>query len=386
MSLESRWQAELEQLRAVGRYRQLSPPAGIDFSSNDYLGYGRARGASQGRDTPPACAEDSARSGTASRLLRGHRPIWDEVEATLAQWHGEDTALMFPSGYTANEGLLSTVIGPDDWVASDQFNHASIIDGLRLSRARRFIYRHNDLAQLENGLSEAAANWSERFIVTESLFGMEGDRAPLADVAQLAKRYGAHLIVDEAHATGCFGPAGSGLVDAAGLRRHVLATVHTGGKALGVLGAYVVGSATLKDLLVNRCRHVIFTTALPPVVGQWWLHMLTEIADDQGTRSRLHRAAKAFRAILREHGIEAGGTDYIVSLVLRDDARAVAAAQRLQEAGYDIRAIRPPTVPEGAARLRISIHADHERDLLRQLASDLAQIVHADRALAVSPP
>ncbi len=363
MSLESRWQSDLERLRREQRYRQLTPPAGVDFSSNDYLGYGK-------RVWPSAVGE---RSGTASRLLRGHHPIWDEVEAVLAHWHGAEAALVFPSGYAANEGLLATIVEPGDWVASDQLNHASIIDGLRLSKAERFVYRHNDLDDLERGLRQAGAT-GERFIVTESLFGMEGDRAPLAALAELASRYGAYVVVDEAHATGCFGVTGGGLIDMQGLRRQVLASVHTGGKALGVLGAYVVGSTALKELLVNRCRHLIFTTALPSVVGRWWLQALERVVRDEAARSRLHRLAQSFRLALHERGIEARGTDYIVSLVLGDDAGAVASAARLQEAGFDIRAIRPPTVPPGTARLRISIHADHDAETLARAADCIARV------------
>jgi 8-amino-7-oxononanoate synthase len=357
MSLERRWQGELDRLRAESRYRTLSPPTGIDFSSNDYLGYGKR----------PDLAAFGARSGTASRLLRGHHPVWDEVEKSLARWHSADAALVFPSGYTANEGLLGTLLEPGDWVASDQLNHASIIDGLRLGRAERFVYRHNDLDHLECGLRKAASAGA-RFIVTESLFGMEGDRAPLARLAELASRYDAQLIVDEAHATGCFGPTGSGLVDAAGLRDQVLASVHTGGKALGVMGAYVVGSAMLKELLVNRCRHFIFTTALPPIVGRWWLQTLSTVAGDEPARRQLHGAARAFRGALSERGLAARGHDYIVPLILEEDARAVEAAHRLQEGGFDVRAIRPPTVPRGTARLRVSIHADHDADTLTRLA------------------
>src|SRR5262249_5446211 len=182
------------------------------------------------------------RSGMASRLLRGHHPIWDEVESALAAWHGAEAVLMMTSGYTANEGLISTVIEAGDWVATDELNHACIIDGLRLCRPRKFAFRHNDLGHLESGLqAEAAKRQAGRgmFVITESLFSMDGDRAPLPQVVELAERYGAHVLVDEAHATGCYGPAGSGCVDAAGLRGRVLATVHTGGKALGVAGAYV---------------------------------------------------------------------------------------------------------------------------------------------------
>lgn len=374
MSLEARWQAQMDRLCQQGRLRRLSTPAGIDFSSNDYLGYGK-------RQWP---AVNGERSGCASRLLRGHHAVWEEVEATLAAWHGAEAALMFTSGYAANEGLLSTVIEPGDWVASDECNHASIIDGLRLSKAERFVYRHNDLDHLEHSLRQAAhlhAANRERFIVTESLFGMEGDRAPLAAVAELAARHGAHLIVDEAHATGCFGATGGGLIDAAGLRPHVLATVHTGGKALGVSGAYVAGSASLKELLVNRCRQLIFTTALPPIVGQWWLQMLARIATDDDVRAELHAAARAFRETLAAQGIVAGGRDFIVPLILRDDARAVTAAQRLQAARFDIRAIRPPTVADGTARVRISIHADHDRHTLLQLAAALAPIIQDSRCV-----
>jgi 8-amino-7-oxononanoate synthase len=370
MSLEGRWQAQMQLLRSQGRYRQFTPPVGIDFSSNDYLGYAQ--------QTWPTV--EGQRSGCASRLLRGHHAVWDEVETALAHWHGAEAALMFTSGYAANEGLLSTIIEPDDWVASDECNHASIIDGLRLSKAERSIYRHNDLDQLEHLLRQSSqlhAKNRVRFIVTESLFGMEGDRAPLPALAALAIRHGAHLIVDEAHATGCVGARGGGLVDAAGVRGQVLATVHTGGKALGVPGAYVVGSASLKEMLVNRCRHLIFTTALPPVVGQWWLQMLARIVTDDDARTALHAAAELFRETLTAYGIVAEGHDYIVPVILGADARTVRAALCLQVAGFDIRAIRPPTVADGTARVRISIHADHDGDMLRRLAATLAPIVQA---------
>jgi 8-amino-7-oxononanoate synthase len=215
----------------------------------------------------------------------------------------------------------------------------------------------------------------ERFIVTESLFGMEGDVATLRQLVDLAERHGAHLIVDEAHATGCFGPAGSGLVDALGLRERVLATVHTGGKALGVMGAYVCGAARLKELLINRCRHFIFTTALPPAVGVWWREALARVAEDDAGRCLLHEAAEVFRTALAERGVPTRGEHYIVPVVLGEDGRAVDAARRLQAAGFDIRAIRPPTVPVGTARLRLSMHADHDRETLLTAAAAVAEVV-----------
>jgi 8-amino-7-oxononanoate synthase len=369
MSLSARWTSALDQLRAQGRYRQFAPPRGIDFTSNDYLGYATR---------PTATSVDLSRSGSASRLLRGHHPIWDEVEATLAAWHGADAALMMASGYAANEGLISTLTEPGDWVASDEFNHASIVDGLRMARCRRFVFRHNDLNHLEDGLKAEAARREpgrERFVITESLFSMDGDRAPLRDMANLADRYGAYLIVDEAHATGCYGETGSGCVDEAGVRPRVLASVHTGGKALALPGAYIAGPRLLKEYLTNRCRHLIFTTALPPAVGAWWADGLGRVRRDPASRRRLHENAVRFRSELAARGITPAGTEYVVPVVVGDDARAMAAAGRLQERGFDVRAIRPPSVPAGTARLRVSIHADHDPSILVRLADAVADAI-----------
>jgi 8-amino-7-oxononanoate synthase len=370
MSLTDRWTTALDQLRAQGRFRQFAPPAGIDFTSNDYLGYAS-------RPNPPA--EDLSRSGTASRLLRGHHPIWDEVESRLAAWHGAEAVLMMTSGYAANEGLISTVMEPGDWVASDELNHACIVDGVRLARCRRFVFRHNDLDHLEDGLkAEAARNepGRERFVITEALFSMDGDRAALPEVATLCERYGASLIVDEAHSTGCFGSTGSGCVDAAGVRARVPVSVHTGGKALALPGAYIAGSRLLKEYLTNRCRHLIFTTALPPAAGAWWATSLPRVQDDGAGRERLHANATDLRSELAAHGVSALGTEYVVPVVVGDDARAVAAAARVREQGFDVRAIRPPSVPAGTARLRISVHADHEPAELTRLAAAVADALH----------
>ena len=300
------------------------------------------------------------------------------MEAALAAWHGAEAALVMTSGYTANEGLLSTAIEPGDWVATDALNHASIGDGLRLIRPRKYVFRHNDLTHLEVGLrTEAATRRRDcaMFVITEALFSMDGDRPPLREMVELAERYGAHLIVDEAHTTGCYGASGSGCVDEAGLRGRVLATVHTGGKALGAWGAYVCGSAQLKELLVNRCRHLIFTTALPPIAAAWWLETLCRVQTDDAGRRDVHANARQFRALLAERDIAAAGTEYVVPLILGDDNRAVAVANALQERGFDVRAIRPPSVPSDTARLRISIHADHTQDELAALAESLREVM-----------
>lgn len=374
MTLSARWESLLTALKNQGRYRELRACAGIDFASNDYLGYCGRRG-KQDQLVPD---DRLGRSGAASRLLRGHHPIWDEVELRLARWHGSESALLLNSGYVANEGLLSTIIQPGDWAASDQLNHASIIDGLRLSNAEKFIFRHQDLNQLEEGLRAAAKNRQptrELFVVTESLFGMDGDRTPLEAIVQLAERYDAHLIVDEAHSTGCFGATGSGCIDEARVRQRVLATVHTGGKALGTVGAYVCGSTRLRELLINRCRHFIYTTALPPALGAWWLDALDRVQADSEGRTRLHENAAWFRGELHRRGVAVPPGEYIVPIILGDDSRAILAAEQLQRRGWDVRAIRPPSVPPGTARLRISIHADHDRETLSALASAISELM-----------
>jgi 8-amino-7-oxononanoate synthase len=373
MTLLARWSEALETLTAHGRLRALRSPGGIDFTSNDYLGYGN------GRLKPPE-KTSLPTTGLASRLLRGHHPVWDDVEAALAAWHQAEAVLVMNSGFTANEGLISTVVEPGDWVASDELNHACIVEGLRICRPRKFAFRHNDLEHLEDGLKNESAKrppGREMFIVTESLFSMDGDRAPLASIVELAERYSAYVIVDEAHSTGCFGASGSGIVDQLGLRGRVLATVHTGGKALGVTGAYICGSQLLRNYLINKCRHLIFTTALPPVAGPWWLNMLPQVQADEAGRRQLSENAARLRAALASRGIEALGDAYIVPVVLGDDSHAVRAAAALQAKGYDIRAIRPPSVPQGSARLRISVHADHSPELLDKLAEHVTEAIRA---------
>ncbi len=373
MTLFDRWKTVLEDLRAECRYRNLDEAKGVDFSSNDYLGFG-----AEAFPIISADGESSLpRSGMASRLLRGEHKIWRQVESVLADWHDAEAALIFNSGYVANEGLLTTLLEAGDVVFSDQLNHASIIDGLRLSRAERIVFRHNDCDHLEESLRRASGRRSGQFfVVTESLFGMDGDRAPLVELTRLCQSYNAHLIVDEAHATGCFGAQGSGIVDELGLRDDILATIHTGGKALGVPGAYVCGSALLKEYLVNRCRHFIFTTALPPMIGMWWLKALYRVPEANERRAHLHQAVAHFRHELLQHGIAASGDHYIIPVILGNDDEAVEAASHLQDQGYDIRAIRPPTVPPGTARLRISVHADHDFGLLSEVAAAVAHTTH----------
>ncbi|MEE9292487.1 MAG: 8-amino-7-oxononanoate synthase [Acidobacteriota bacterium] len=356
----------LAEIYTAGLGRRLDPAGGIDLSSNDYLGFAtdpvlgrRFLAALRGRPV----------GSTGSRLLRGESELHREVEAALAAFVSRETALLFPSGYQANLGLLSSLLRSGDTVFSDALNHASIIDGIRLGKAERVIYPHADTSALRQTLERFRYPdpTGLRVIVTESLFSVDGDLAPLRELADLADEFGALLIVDEAHATGLLGAPGSGggLVQALGLTKRVFATVHTGGKALGAGGAWVAGDAHVREYLVNTARPFIFTTAPIPALPTLLRLSIDHWAQVGGDRAReVLRRAAAFRGMLRSAvsatsdpvpGVVEGIEGPIVPFVIGDNRRAMAAARRLQENGFDARAIRPPTVPEGTARLRLTV-------------------------------
>jgi 8-amino-7-oxononanoate synthase len=381
----------LTELTGQGLARSLRVAAGRDFSSNDYLGLARdprLRAALLARlaALPPG----EPLGAPASRLLRGHTRLHADLERRLAAWKGTEAALLFASGYQANVGLLSALLGPRDRALSDALNHASLIDGLRLAGCRRVIFPHLDLAAVERELARPHPE-GRSFVVTESLFSMEGDVAPLDRYAELAARHGAELIVDDAHATGLYGDArGSGLCEAFAVERRVAAVVSTLGKAVGLSGAFVAGPRVLVDYLVNRCRAFVFTTAPPPLLLHALDAALDCIAAEPWRRRRALDLADRLRRRLAERGVlpaqggerpgDAGigggfevGAGPIVPLLLGDNARALAAAERLAALGFDVRAIRPPTVPPGTARLRISVHADHSEAEIDALAEGLAE-------------
>jgi 8-amino-7-oxononanoate synthase len=367
----------LAELADQGLARSLRPAAGVDFSSNDYLGLARdpaLRAALLARLAALPAGEPLG--APASRLLRGHTRLHAGLERRLAAWKGTEAALLFASGYQANVGLLTTLLGPRDRALSDALNHASLIDGLRLAGCRRVVFPHLDLAAVEHELARPHPE-GRTFLVTESLFSMEGDVAPLDSYAELAARHGAELIVDDAHATGLYGEArGSGLCETFGVERRVTAAVSTLGKAVGLSGAFVAGPRVLVDYLVNRCRAFVFSTAQPPLL----LHALDAALDRMAAAPQLRRRAlelaERLRCRLAENGALGGerpqGTGPIVPLLVGDNGRAVAAAERLAALGFDVRAIRPPTVPPGTARLRVSVHADHTEAEIDALAAALA--------------
>ena len=367
-----RLQADLDRLASQTQLRHLENVPAINFYSNDYLGLSsdpRLRAA-----VAAALENDGTVSSTGSRLLSGNARVWEELETEIAAFFGSEAALYFNSGYAANTGLFSCLLQPDDLVFSDSANHASIIDGIRLSRARKVIFPHLDLTFLEEALRQAATEPGYKFIVTESVFSMDGDRAPIAETFSLAERYGAELIVDEAHATGVMGPQGRGLVAEAGAVQHALAVVHTCGKALASAGAFILCSAVLKRYLINHARPFIFSTALPPHIAEQTRAALGIAAGAVAERATLCKLADYLRARLTQHGLDMGRSDsQIIPVMLGENERAIAVAAQLRNDGFAVRAIRPPTVPAGTARLRLSLTAKHTTEMLDGLVDALVR-------------
>jgi 8-amino-7-oxononanoate synthase len=367
-------QAELDELAASARLRACHELAGpsrqrplgptgplLSFSSNDYLGLAAHP------EVLAAAAETAAREGFgagAARLVTGDLPAHRALERDLAAFTGSPAALLFPSGYQANLGVVTALAGPGDLIVSDAANHASLIDGCRLSRATVAIYPHADAAGAAAALARPGT-FRRRFLLTESLFSMDGDAAPLADLAQLAETHDAILVVDEAHALGTTGPGGRGLSAAAGIHPDVL--VGTLGKAFGSAGGFVAGAPALRAFLVNRARSFVFATAPPPPVAAAASAAVRLAGGDEGDRRRARLADNRtlLLDLLRgkpEFAAPAGDPSFsspILPVVLGADARALAAAAALREAGLFVPAIRPPTVPEGTARLRITFSSEH---------------------------
>jgi len=345
--------ADLSALAAADRLRRLQPRRAIDLSSNDYLGLARSpRLAGAVRD---ALDRGVAVGAGGSRLLGGNDPEHEALEAEAARFFGTEAALFFSSGYAANVALLATLPQRGDIVVHDELVHASAHEGMRLSRAEVSSAAHNDAGSVDGllGRWRAGGGTGRAWIAVESLYSMDGDRAPLTDLAEVAVRHDAILLVDEAHATGVWGLDGRGL--AAGLDgRPDVITLRTCGKALGCEGALVCGPAIVRDMLVNRGRGFIFSTAPSPLMAAAVREAMRILTDEPDRRARLHALIAAAEAALAPLGVTATGTQ-ILPLIVGDDARAMVLADRLQQAGFDVRGIRPPTVPAGTARLRLSI-------------------------------
>ena len=382
--------AELERLGLYRRLRLVSGPQGprvlldgkpvLLLCSNNYLGladHPRVR---------EAAADAAMRWGVgagASRLVSGTMTIHRRLEERLAAWKGSEACLLFGSGYLANIGTIGALAGRGDTVFSDELNHASIVDGCRLSRAEVIVYRHLDSEHLEWSLRRHGGGDGRQLIVTDSVFSMDGDVAPLVEIVDLAKEHGARVMVDEAHAIGALGPSGRGAVAEAGLEGEVDVVVGTLGKALGSYGAYVCADEEIISYLVNTARPLIFSTALGPPAVAGALAALELLQERPHRVERLRSAARTLRKALATEGFPVeDGEMQIVPLLVGDEHAAMRLCKEALERGVFAQAIRPPTVPAGTSRLRLATMASHTAEELKMAACALGEAV---RALGLDP-
>jgi len=379
--LVTRVRERLQAIQEGQLERSLRPPSGLDFSSNDYLGLSRHPRVVR------AMVDAVEREGvgsTGSRLLRGDREAFAGLERRFAAFKGTERALYFSSGYLANLAVLTTFAEGGDVILSDSRNHASLIDAARLSSAKRIVFPHKDAGALAQLLSRPPSS-GHTFVVTESLFSMDGDVPPLADYVELCGQTGATLVVDEAHAVGIYGTRGSGLLEEHGLDDSACLSINTAGKALGVSGAFVAGPAWAIDYLIQRARPFIFSTAAPPALAAAIGASLDVIDAEPDRRTQLMDRVKRLRAGMAANGLPVPASfSQIVPVVVGANERALDAAAALQAQGFDVRAIRPPSVAPGTARLRISVNVTLTDDAIDAFVRALTIAVGAG-AIGVSP-
>ena len=386
-SLDAALSAELAAIRAGDLERHLRTVTGrrgaiiqtdrgkaIDFSSNDYLGLA----------SDPRLMGDAAiamsRAGTgaaASRLIAGETSEHVKLDAALAEFFGTDAALSFSTGYAANTGVIPALVGRDDVIFSDELNHASLIDGCRLSRATVHVYPHIDVSALSELVARERGKHRRAVIVTDGMFSMDGDTAPLVPIVSLARDHDAWMYVDDAHAVGATGENARGTVEQLGLEGQIDVWVGTLGKAFGAAGAFVAGSQPLRDFLVNRARSFIFSTAPMPAQAGAARGALAIVRNEPELRHRLHDNCRYMRLALATHGVRAGGLteSHIVPIVIGDAAATMAVGASLAEQGFLVGAVRPPTVAPGTSRLRITVSAAHTHEQIDSLVNALAAVL-----------
>jgi len=378
---------ELATLRDAGLERRLWPYSEVgatvrvdgrplvNLSSNDYLGLARHS------RVCAAAGEAVARFGagaTASRLVVGTLTCHEELEGRLAEFKGYPASLVFGSGYAANVGLVGALVGRGDHVIIDRLAHASLVDAAVLSRARVHRFHHNE-ADHARQLFRACPAGGRRLLVTESVFSMDGDLAPVAELAVVAEQEGAMMLVDEAHATGVFGPGGAGLVRQAGAGDRVNLSMGTLSKALGGFGGFVACSELMREALIHKARSFIYSTALPPAMVGAALGALTVLGENPRWGEELLVRATGFRERLRALGLDTGASQsQIIPVMVGDNARAIRLHARLLNAGILAVAIRPPTVPRGTARLRFSVSLLHSPEVLGQVADVVARLAREE--------
>lgn len=374
-------QGKLAEIRARGQWRQLRPLTSattgpLDLTHNDYLGL--RQDPTFRERTWKAAARWPCGAG-ASRLLGGEQPIFAALEADFARWKGAESALFFSSGYAANEALMLALQHEGAVFFSDSLNHASLVDGMRLARLsseQKQIFRHNDLSDLERRLRSSPA--SIRLIITEGLFSMDGDFAPLREIDELCRRYDALLVIDEAHSLGVYGPRGAGHAAASGLSHAHLLSVNPCGKAMAASGAFITGPLWFRDYLINTARSFIYSTGASPWIAAALQVSIAHVQGMDEGRARLINFSAKLRHLMRELDFDCGASrSHIVPLMTGSEARALQAEKILQQHGVQARAIRPPTVPPSACRLRLSLHAGLDETDFEKLSFALKELRHA---------
>ena len=382
--LPNKLKSKLNKRKEDNAFRTLKNKSNlIDFSSNDYLGFSKlSQSYTELVDESTEDNRTNKNGSTGSRLLSGHSQLFDKVELQIAKFHKVESALIFNSGYDANLGLLSSVLQRGDIVFFDELCHASIRDGIRMSNAKAVKFEHNNVSDLRCHFERSREQIAgEVYIVTESIFSMDGDAPDLAPLIEVSKEYNAHLIVDEAHALGIFGKAGEGLVQHLGLEHEIFARVVTYGKALGCHGASVLGSQDLKDYLINFSRPFIFTTALAPhsvkIIAEGY-HQLSKLSEENSALRHLQKNIQFFKAEvnrlqLNNHFIESDSAIQSCIVLGNDSVKNVSVELEMQ--GFDVRPILSPTVPEGEERLRFCLHSYNSVSEITQVLEHLATFV-----------
>lgn len=342
----------------------------VDLSSNDYLGLASHPGVILAAEKSSSPVFGSG----ASRLMTGTGALHASLEEKIAVFKGKEAALVFNSGYQANVGVISALMTREDVVFSDRLNHASIIDGIKLSGAKLVRFRHNDATHLEELLIKERGAHKNAMIITETVFSMDGDIAPVKAIAALKDRYECVLMVDEAHATGVFGATGAGLLEDLGISDGVDIAMGTFSKAFGSFGAYVAVSNDMRDYLINTCRSFIYSTALPHFVIAANMAALDVVKKEQHRRISLLENAEFLRGSLSQKGFNVKGKSQIIPVIIGDNHRTVKLSDALRDKGYWTTPVRPPTVPEGESRLRISLSYEHSRDVLERFVMDIAEV------------
>ncbi|MCF6154711.1 MAG: 8-amino-7-oxononanoate synthase [Candidatus Brocadia sp.] len=348
-------------------YIQINGKSYLSFCSNNYLGLANHPKIKQ---AAIAAIHQYGWGTGASRLVSGTMTLHQELEAKIAEFKGAEAALLFPTGYMANLGALCALVSKGDIVLGDKLNHASIIDGCRLSGAEFRIYPHKDVSQLES-LLQRSSGYRRKLVVTDSVFSMDGDTAPLTEIAGIAKKYNAIIMVDDAHATGVFGKQGKGMIEHYGLEGKIDIIMGSFSKAIGSIGGFIAGSKDLIDFLKNKARPFIYTTALPPAVCAASLAGLTLIQEDASLMDKLWKNINYLKSQLSKFINTIAVESPIVPLVIGSAEDAINVSMKLYENGILIPAIRPPTVPQGTSRLRISLMATHTEDDIDKLISTL---------------